>query len=97
MPNCETAKHIFAVSLRLSRNMRHLDEPRNDGVLLRDHLPERIDVVLKLSNVALHGADLGGGVVQFLYDRRLRLGVGAARCGQQQRGGGATPDEARKA
>ena len=33
---------------------------------------ERIDVVLQLRDVALHGADLGGGVVELLCDRRLR-------------------------
>lgn len=76
--------------------MRHLDQARNDSVLLRHHLPERVDVVLQLSDVAFHGADFGGGVVQFLYDRRLRAGVGAARSGQQQCDGGSTPDEARK-
>ena len=84
-----------SLAVPLSRDVRHFDEPRDDGILLRNDLPERIDVALQLRDVPLDRADLVGGVVELLRDGRLCFRVGAARRERQQCDVESTPDDRR--
>src|SRR5262249_37603984 len=69
-----------------SRYVRHLDESRNDRVLFRDDLLQRIDIALELGDVALDGVDFVGRVVELLRDGRLSPGVRAAERSDEERG-----------
>jgi len=60
--------------------MRHLRQNLRDrAVLLRDHLPERIEIRLQLADVVLQSTDLVRRVVQCLSSRGLRPRIDAPR------------------